>query len=118
MQLGFPKYVDNYAPTPRGYRMVYRDPTGRGAVFYPVGVHWIAMGVRWLWQWTYWLRPTRLDVLLRDELARGLEGITEKLNKSYDRRAELAVENNELRNKVAELEAVVKKLKQLVDAWV
>lgn len=118
MRLGFPKHVDLYALPPRGYRLVYKDVHGRGSVFYPVGIHWIAMGVRWLWQWTYWWRPTRLDILLRDELARGLEGITKELGKSYDRRAGLARENQELRDKVAELEVVVRKLKQLVDAWI
>jgi len=38
---------------PPCYRIAWYDYRIRRAVCYPVGIHWIAWAVRWLWTWTY-----------------------------------------------------------------
>ena len=41
------------------YRIAWYDHPRRRAVCYPVGLHWLAWAVRWIWMWTY--RRTRPD---------------------------------------------------------
>jgi hypothetical protein len=98
---------DNEA-TPTLYRLAWYDYQIRRAVCYPLGIHWIAWAIRWLWMWTY--RQTWPDAFERacadiyTEVRKELENQSIDMQRDWNdmqaRLLQLRKENAELREAI------------------
>ena len=98
------------------YRGAWYDYQRRRWVCYPVGIHWIAWAVRWLWMWTY--RQTRPDAweLACAEIRREVQSeYFGKIEALRDQNDELQKENHRLTCTIFDLRRELDKAKGASD---
>ena len=57
----------------RGYRAVYIDYCRSEIICFPIGIHWIVMAARRMWELTVFYWPSRLEMLIERKVKERIE---------------------------------------------
>jgi hypothetical protein len=94
------KQVQDGEIIPRGYRVAYWDLYARRAYAYPLGIHWVVMAGRRVWQCSFWYRPSWVE-----RLSGRVESLENELKITRELWRDAEKELHELRTVISNLRA-------------
>lgn len=89
------KIAEPEVKAPKLYRLSYFDCERSRYVLYPIGIHWIVMVARRVWEWSFYSKPSKLEKLVRQAEDKAYNsGFNDGYENGYSMRSQNGTANN------------------------